>query len=98
LQLVKGHDVRNVVRPNRQLRYLHGKPDSFDAESAARSALNGQAMAHAKAQTESSEMIRHLKVARDIAVKATSQPMITLKTVTVNVQTDLRSHPRSHRP
>ena len=61
------------MRPNRQLRYLHGKSDTLDAESAARSVLNGQATAQAKAQTGSSEMIRHLKVARDSAVKAKSQ-------------------------
>ncbi|WP_236637954.1 IS110 family transposase [Mangrovicoccus ximenensis] len=38
-----GHIVLDVMRPNRQLRYLHGKSDSLDAESAARSLLNGQA-------------------------------------------------------
>ena len=66
--LAKGHTVLDVMRPNRQLRYLHGKSDSLDAESAARSVLNGQATASAKAQTGSSEMIRHLKIARDSAV------------------------------
>ena len=35
--LAKGHEVLDVMRPNRQLRYLHGKSDSLDAESAARS-------------------------------------------------------------
>ncbi|RBI67041.1 IS110 family transposase [Roseovarius sp. TE539] len=88
--LAKGHDVRDVMRPNRQLRHLHGKSDSLDAESAARSVLNGQATAQAKAQTGSSEMIRHLKVARDSAVKAKSQAMITLKTLIVNAPADLR--------
>jgi transposase len=88
--LAEGHDVRDVMRPNRQLRYLHGKSDSLDAESAARSVLNGQATAHAKTQTGSSEMIRHLKVARDSAVKAKSQAMITLKTLIVNAPADLR--------
>ncbi|MGV8986026.1 MAG: IS110 family transposase [Cypionkella sp.] len=46
----KGHTVLNVMRPNRQLRYLHGKSDSLDAESAAMSVLNGQATAPAKTQ------------------------------------------------
>lgn len=68
-----GHTVLDVMRPNRQLRYLHGKSDSLDAEGAARSVLNGQATAQAKAQTGSSEMIRHIKVARDSAMKAKSQ-------------------------
>jgi len=43
--LVKGHTVLDVMRPNRQLRYLHGKSDSLDVQSAARSVLNGQANA-----------------------------------------------------
>jgi len=43
--VVKGHTVLDVMRPNRQLRYLQGKSDSLDAESAARSVLNGQASA-----------------------------------------------------
>ena len=86
----KGHTVLDVMRPNRQLRYLHGKSDSLDAESAARSVLNGQASALAKAQTGASEMIRHLKIARDSAVKAKSQAMITLKTLIINAPTDLR--------
>lgn len=63
---------RIVMRPNRQRRYLHGKSDSLDAESAALSVLNGQATASTKSQTGSSEMIRHLKIARDSAVKAKS--------------------------
>lgn len=88
--LAKGHTVLDVIRPLRQLRYLHGKSDSLDAESAARLVLNGQATAFAKTQTGSSEMIRQLKVARDSAVKAKSQAMITLKTLIVIAPTDLR--------
>jgi len=88
--LAKGHTVLDVMRPNRQLRYLHGKSDSLDAESAARSVLNGQATALSKTQTGSSEMIRHIKVARDSAVKAKSQAMITLKTLIINAPTELR--------
>lgn len=88
--LVKGHTVLDVMRPNRQLRYLHGKSDSLDAESAARSVLNGQASALAKTQTGSSEMIRHIKIVRDSAVKVRSQAMITLKTMIINAPTELR--------
>lgn len=88
--LEKGHTILDVMRPNRQLRYLHGKSDSLDAESAARSVLNGQATAHAKTQSGSSEMIRHIKIARDSAVKAKSQAMITLKTLIINAPAELR--------
>ena len=37
--LAKGHTVLEVMRPNRQLRYLHGKSDSPNAEGTARSVL-----------------------------------------------------------
>ena len=46
--LFLGHKVIEVTRPNRLLRYRHGKTDSLDAEGAARSVLNGQAMAKPK--------------------------------------------------
>ncbi len=87
----KGHTVLDVMRPNRQLRYLHSKSDSLDAESAARSVLNGQATALPKTQGGTSEMIRHIKIARDSAVKAKSQAMITLKTLIINSPAELRA-------
>jgi hypothetical protein len=40
--------VLDVIRPNRQLCYLHGKSDVLDAETAAKSVLNGQATALAQ--------------------------------------------------
>lgn len=88
--LANGHTVLDVMRPNRQLRYLRGKSDSLDAESAARSVLNGQATALAKMQTGACEMIRHIKIARDSAVKSRSQAMITLKTLIINAPAELR--------
>jgi len=88
--LSQGHNVVEVTRPNRQLRYTHGKTDSLDAEGAARSVLSGQATARPKTQTGSSEMIRHLKIARDTAVKSRSQAMVTLKTLIINAPSDLR--------
>ena len=87
----RGHTVVDVMRPNRQLRHLHGKSDSLDAESAARSVLNGQARTLAKTQAGTSEMIRHIKVARDGAVKARSQAMITLRMLIINAPAELRA-------
>jgi transposase len=88
--LSQEHNVVEVTRPNRQLRYTHGKTDSLDAEGAARSVLAGQATSRPKTQTGSSEMIRHLKIARDTAVKSRSQAMVTLKTLIINAPADLR--------
>jgi len=84
------HNVIEVTRPNRQLRYQHGKNDTLDAEGAARSVLSGQAIAAPKTQTGSVEMIRHLKVARDTAVKSRSVAMVTLKTLIINAPAALR--------
>ena len=85
-----GHAVLEVNRPNRQLRYQKGKNDPLDAESAARAVLSGQATALPKAGTSSVEMIRHLKVARDTAVKGRSQAMQTLKAIIVSSPVALR--------
>lgn len=88
--LVQGHNVIEVMRPNRQLRYTQGKTDSLDAEGAARSVLSGLETALPKAHTDSSEMIRHLKITRGTAVKPSSQAMVTLKTLIINAPADLR--------
>ena len=52
--------------------------------------LGGQATACPKAGTGTVEMIRHLKVARDTAVKARTQAMLTLKAIIVNAPAALR--------
>jgi transposase len=78
-----GHLVHEVGRPDRRLRHRRGKTDHFDAESAARAVLAGQATAVPKSGTGRVEMIRHLKVARDSAVKARSQAMLVLQAIAV---------------
>jgi transposase len=85
-----GHSVFEVNRPNRQLRHQHGKSDPLDAESAARAVLSGQATALPKAGTSVVEMIRHLKIARDTAVKGRTQAMLTLKAIIVSAPASLR--------
>ena len=79
----RGHTVVEVNRPNRQLRYQQGKSDAVDAESAARAVLAGQAVGQPKSGAGAVEMIRHLKIARDTAVKARTQAMQTLKAIIV---------------
>ncbi len=86
----QGHAVFEVNRPNRQLRHQHGKSDPIDAEAAARAVLAGQAAAVPKAGTSTVEMIRHLKVARDTAVKGRTQAMLTLKALIVSSPVALR--------
>jgi transposase len=85
-----GHQVFEVGRPNRQLRHQHGKSDPLDAESAARAVLGGQATALPKSGTSAVEMIRHLKIARDTAVKGRTQALLTVKAIIVTAPALLR--------
>ncbi|HYN51830.1 MAG TPA: IS110 family transposase [Thermoleophilaceae bacterium] len=85
-----GCRVVEVNRPNRQLRRQQGKSDTVDAEAAARAVLAGQADAPPKSGDGPVEMIRHLKIARDTALKCRTQAMVTLKTILVNAPQALR--------
>lgn len=85
-----GHRVLEVNRPDRSARRRNGKDDMLDAETAARAVLAGQAAGEPKSGTSSVEMIRHLKIARDAAVKARTQAMLTIKSIIVGTPADLR--------
>ncbi|MDQ3988524.1 MAG: IS110 family transposase [Actinomycetota bacterium] len=85
----RGHQVAEVNRPDRRIRYLHGKNDPIDAETAARAVLAGTATAVPKSADGTIEMIRQVKIAKDTAVKARSQAIITLKTVVVTAPAEL---------
>ncbi len=82
--------VLEVVRTDRRDRRLRGKSDTIDAENAARAVLNGQATAVPKNADGTVEMIRLVKVAKDVAVKARTSAMISLKQVLVNAPGELR--------
>lgn len=88
----RGYQVLEVNRPDRRLRHLHGKNDTLDAESAARAVLGGTATAVPKSAEGTAEMIRQVKIAKDTAVTARSQAMITLKSVLVTAPAELREH------
>ena len=86
----EGHTVLEVGRPDRASRHRHGKTDPLDAESAARAVLAGRTTAVPKSGASRVEMIRHLKVARDSAVKARSQAMLALQAIIVGAPEALR--------
>jgi transposase len=93
----EGHRVLEVNRPDRSARRRNGKDDMLDAEAAARAVLSGQAAAEPKSGTNSVEMIRHLKIARDAAVKARTQAMLSMKSIIVGAPADLRERLESLR-
>jgi len=82
--------VIEVMRTDRRDRRLRGKSDTLDAENAARAVLAGHASAIPKSADGAVEMIRQVKVAKDVAVKARTSAMISLKQVIVNAPPDLR--------
>ena len=82
--------VIEVLRTDRRDRRLRGKNDTLDAENAARAVLGGQATAVPKSNDGVVEMLRQIKVAKDIAVKARTAAMISLKAVVVNAPPELR--------
>jgi transposase len=82
--------VIEVLRTDRRDRRLRGKNDTIDAENAARAVLGGHATAVPKAGDGVVEMLRQIKVAKDVAVKARTAAMISLKAVIVNAPPELR--------
>lgn len=82
--------VVEVMRTDRRDRRLRGKSDFLDAENAARAVLAGHADAVPKSADGVVEMIRTVKVAKDVAVKARTSAMISLKSIVVNAPTALR--------
>jgi transposase len=89
---LRRHDQRVVEagRPDRRDRRERGKSDPIDAENAARAVLAGKATGVPKTADGTSEMIREIKVARNTAVKARTQAIITLKTLVVTAPDELR--------
>lgn len=86
----RDYRVIEVNRPDRAARHRVGKTDPLDAEAAARAVLAGVATAIPKSADGTVELIRVLKVARDTAVRARSQALITLKTLVVTAPAELR--------
>lgn len=85
-----GYDVVEVARPDRADRHRRGKSDLIDAENAARAVLAGRAQAVPKDAEGTVEMIRHIKVAKDAAVKARTAAMQTLKAILITAPAELR--------
>nr|WP_246841450.1 hypothetical protein [Chroococcidiopsis sp. TS-821] len=88
----QGLKVIEVSRPCRRgQQRLQGKDELLDAEDAARQVLAGQATAIPKSDEGAVEMIRILKAARDTAVKAQTQVMVSLKALIVTADAVLRA-------
>ena len=86
-----GYNVIESTRPPRKgQRRLIGKSDLIDAEGGAREVLSGKATATPKDSSGQVEMIRITKIAKDGAIKAKSQTMITIKALIITANDSLR--------
>ena len=85
-----GYKIVEVDRGDRRGRRSNGTSDTLDAEAAARAVLAGSAAAVPKSADGVCEMICQVKIARDTAVKARTQALITLKCIVVNAPAELR--------
>jgi transposase len=93
-RFLRRHEIKTIEvsrPPRKQERRLAGKNDTIGAEHAARAVLAGTATATPKLADGAVEAIRLLKIARDTAVKAQSQAMITLKATLVTGSEELRA-------
>ena len=86
----QGRKVVEVNRGDRRARRANGKSDTLAAELAARSVIAGTSTAIPKSADGTVEMIRKIKVARDIACKNRTSAIIALKTVIVNTPQELK--------
>jgi transposase len=89
---LRRHDQKIVEagRPDRRDRRQRGKSDTLDAENAARAALAQNATAIPRRAEGTSEMLRQIKIARDLAVKARTSTIIALKALIVTAPDELR--------
>ena len=91
----QGVDLVEVDRPNRQARRRLGKTDFVDAESAARSALNGTASGTPKTRDGSVEMVRALRVARRSAMTDRTRATNQIRAIIVSAPDELRHELRT---
>ena len=83
-----GHEVHEVVRPERITRRRQGKSDPLDAYEAARAVLSGRATAPAK--SSDIESLRALNNARRSAVKARQSAQVQIRALLVTAPVTLR--------
>ena len=91
---VRGVEVVEVNRPNRQHRRRFGKHDTADAEAAARALQANTATGEPKSADGPAEMVRALHVVRRSALKARTQAANQLRALLVTAPEGLKAELR----
>ncbi|MGP5318977.1 IS110 family transposase [Arthrobacter rhombi] len=86
----EGFTVREVNRPNRADRRLHGKSDPLDAYQAAESVLAGRGTSTPKTRDGYVEALRVLRTARASAIKARTAVLAQISAVLVAAPEEIR--------
>jgi transposase len=89
-----GVELREVLRPNRQVRRRHGKTDVVDAIAAARAVVTGEASATPKSHDGTVEALRVLKIAHRSAHKSRTQALNQLRDLVTTAPEELREQLR----
>ena len=85
-----GIHVREVIRPNRQIRRMRGKSDPIDAYAAAATVLAEEDLPVPKTADGRVEAIRYVLVTRRGAVKARTAAQVQIKTFLVTTPEKIR--------
>lgn len=86
-----GFDVKEVLRPTRQVRRMNGKSDPIDAIAAARTLLGGHGVSEPKDTVSAAEQIRFFLVARGQLIRATTAIANSLTSLLVTAPEALRA-------
>jgi len=90
-------EVREVLRPNRQVRRRNGKTDVVDAIAAARAVLSGEASARPKSHDGAVEALRTLKIVHRSAHKSRTQALNQMRDLITTAPDELRTELRGLR-
>jgi len=86
-----GYEVREVLRPTRQIRRLHGKSDGIDAVEAARTVLSNHGISIAKDSRTPAESLRCLLVARNQLITHSTALGNSITSLLITAPEDVRS-------
>ncbi|MEB0002484.1 IS110 family transposase [Cryobacterium sp. RTC2.1] len=87
----EGFEVKEVNRPNRQARRIHGKSDPLDAYQAAESVLAQRGTCTPKARDGNVEALRVLRTARTSAMKARTAVLAQISAVLTSAPESIRA-------
>jgi len=91
-----GYAVKEVLRPTRRVRRMHGKSDAIDAVEAARSLIANHGVSEAKDSTTPAESLRCLLAARTQLITTATRLINCISSLLVTAPESVRGRYRGH--